>query len=199
MNRSASDLARIRPAASSRGERAERAIVEAVLDLLDNENVENLTMDKIAAAAHVGKPTIYRRWSSKAELVAYALNSLVREPPLAVSTDLRETLVAALSELRERLTDTRHGRVWRKLLGSQEQYRDALDVYLYRYLIPRKQELVAEVQRHMRTDDTSAEVLVEVIVNAVLGSVMLPGPLSSSADPGVIVDTFLQARRPVLE
>lgn len=52
------------------------AIHEAVLDLLRETNYEAMTMDGVAARAHVGKNTIYRRWRGKAELVGDAFQAL---------------------------------------------------------------------------------------------------------------------------
>lgn len=195
---SAADRPKVLPAASRRGQRAEQAIVQAVLDLLDNDEVSSLTMDKIAARARVGKPTIYRRWSNKSELVAHALNSLVAGPPLTEAGDLRETLVLALTDLRDRLSDTKHGRAWRKLLGSQDEYREALDLYRRRYLLPRREELVAAVRRHHPEHPAGIEpdVLVQVVSNAMLGALMMPGDdPGAAADPAVIVDTFLASLR----
>ncbi|NKS54177.1 TetR family transcriptional regulator [Rhodococcus hoagii] len=116
---------RSRPAASSRGQRAEKAIIDAVLDLLDQEDASGLTIDKIANRAQVGKPTIYPRWSTKSELVAYAFGNLADPLPSGPQANLRDMLVTALTEFHARLTDTRHGRAWRRIRGSQGEYADA--------------------------------------------------------------------------
>ncbi|MCO1594380.1 TetR/AcrR family transcriptional regulator [Micromonospora sp. RHAY321] len=44
-----------------------------VIDLLREVGYDRLTIDAVAARAHVSKATIYRRWDGKVELVAAAL------------------------------------------------------------------------------------------------------------------------------
>jgi AcrR family transcriptional regulator len=46
---------------------------ETALALLAEVGYDRLTMDAVAARAHAGKTTIYRRWSGKADLVVDAL------------------------------------------------------------------------------------------------------------------------------
>src|SRR5262245_42353981 len=49
------------------------AILDAVRELLVESSYAELSMDAVAARAQVGKKTIYRRWTSKAPLVAEAV------------------------------------------------------------------------------------------------------------------------------
>jgi AcrR family transcriptional regulator len=49
------------------------AIMEAALEGLAERGYDLLTMDEIAARAHAGKGALYRRWPSKAALVADAV------------------------------------------------------------------------------------------------------------------------------
>jgi AcrR family transcriptional regulator len=51
----------------------EADILDATLGLLATAGYDRLTMDGVAAAAKASKATLYRRWSSKAELVIDAL------------------------------------------------------------------------------------------------------------------------------
>ncbi|MFC4021546.1 TetR/AcrR family transcriptional regulator [Micromonospora sp. GCM10011542] len=55
-----------------------------VIDLLREVGYDRLTIDAVAARAHVSKATIYRHWDGKAELVAAALRERhvgVHNPP----------------------------------------------------------------------------------------------------------------------
>jgi AcrR family transcriptional regulator len=52
------------------------AIIDATIDVLVSDGYDRLTMERVAAQAGVGKATLYRRWSSKAELVLDALATL---------------------------------------------------------------------------------------------------------------------------
>jgi AcrR family transcriptional regulator len=48
-------------------------ILEAALDVLAETGYDGMTIDMVAARAKAGKATLYRRWSSKAELVIDAV------------------------------------------------------------------------------------------------------------------------------
>jgi AcrR family transcriptional regulator len=59
------------------------AILAATLEVLSECGYDRLTMDMVAARARAGKAALYRRWSSKAELVVDALalkHSTLPEP-----------------------------------------------------------------------------------------------------------------------
>ena len=56
-----------------RSEASHQAIIEATLELLIEGGYGALTMEAVRTRAGVGKATIYRRWSSKEELVRDAI------------------------------------------------------------------------------------------------------------------------------
>ncbi|GAA1675989.1 TetR/AcrR family transcriptional regulator [Fodinicola feengrottensis] len=61
-----------------RNEAARQAILDATSELLGQPNGAALTIDMIAAAAGVGKQTIYRWWPSKGAVLLEAMTDLAR-------------------------------------------------------------------------------------------------------------------------
>lgn len=64
-----------------RSAQADQAILQATLDLLAEVGYQSMSIEAIAARAGVGKTTIYRRYTSKEELVADALCSIQEDLP----------------------------------------------------------------------------------------------------------------------
>jgi AcrR family transcriptional regulator len=181
---------------SARGERAEQALVDAVLDLIDEFGVSGLTIDNIARRAKVGKPTIYRRWSNKEELVAHAMGHVEVPPAIDPDGELRSTLIAVLANLDERLTSTRVGRAWCRLIGCDDRYLEATRLYAEEFISPRIDDLVRLLQREIDAGSLRADIdtvaTVNMMVSTVVGGVVNvqpPGHVVPSVD--AIVDTFL--------
>ncbi|GHE51832.1 TetR/AcrR family transcriptional regulator [Streptomyces vinaceus] len=68
-----------------RGPELERAILDAALEQLSTVGWSGLTMEGVAACAHTGKAAVYRRWPSKADLVAEVLRAGL--PPIGEIPD----------------------------------------------------------------------------------------------------------------
>jgi len=60
----------------------ETQILDATLEVLASAGYDRLTMDGVAAEAKASKATLYRRWSSKAELVIDAIERAKGAPQL---------------------------------------------------------------------------------------------------------------------
>jgi len=84
---------------SARVERSKAAILDATLNLLAEEGVGGLTVDAVAARAGVGKATVYRHWSSRADLIVDAIASLVIDDESLDRGSLREDLGAVYERL----------------------------------------------------------------------------------------------------
>lgn len=85
-----------------RGAVLERAILDAALEQLSTVGWNGLTMEGVAAGAQTGKAAVYRRWPSKEELVADALQAGL--PRLEEAPDLgsvREDLLALCRQARD--------------------------------------------------------------------------------------------------
>lgn len=82
-----------------RDRRIDAAILAATTDLLVEVGYSNLTMSAVAERAGTTKTALYRRWSSKAELVHEAAfpatPTAIQAPPGDIAADLRAMLEAA--------------------------------------------------------------------------------------------------------
>ena len=76
----------------------DEAILDAAIAILAEIGYERMTMDMVAVRAKAGKATVYRRWSSKGEMVVEAVGrmkrSLVDLDQLADTGTLRGDLLA---------------------------------------------------------------------------------------------------------
>ncbi len=85
-----------------RGPVLEKAILEATLDQLGSVGWNGLTMEGVAVGAQTGKAAVYRRWPSKEDLVADALQAGL--PALDEAPDLgkvREDLYELCRRVRD--------------------------------------------------------------------------------------------------
>lgn len=73
----------------------EQEIRDATIEVLGEVGYDRLTMDAVARTAQASKATLYRRWSTKAELVIDSLCSMKSPPAIPVDTgSLRGDLLA---------------------------------------------------------------------------------------------------------
>src|ERR1700743_2775824 len=84
-----------------RDTRLHHAILDATRELLTTGSYAELSMERVAARAQVGKKTLYRRWSSKAPLGAGAVLEAYGGSgsfPVAATGDVRADLRSWLNE-----------------------------------------------------------------------------------------------------
>ncbi|TWP54356.1 TetR/AcrR family transcriptional regulator [Lentzea tibetensis] len=104
-----------------RSERARRAVLHAADDLLVDVGYAAMTMKGIAERAGVGRQTVYRWWTTKAEILLEAIIDDVEEelttPALPDAVDDLLTYVRALSEF---LMTSPAGLAYRALVGEAQ-------------------------------------------------------------------------------
>lgn len=66
-------MSNINKVGRKRDDSLEKAFLEAAINILAEVGFDSMTMDMVAASAKASKATVYRRWSSKPELVRDAL------------------------------------------------------------------------------------------------------------------------------
>lgn len=98
----------LRPATRRRGDALRKAIFDAVFEQLRTVGYANLTMDNVAAAAHTSKTVLYRRWTSKDDMISEALREALPAPAEVVLTgDVRADMHALLRCVQVAFTSTK--------------------------------------------------------------------------------------------
>ena len=75
------------------------AVLRAALDLIAEHGVTAVTVDAVADRSGVSRPTIYRRWGSRDNLIRAAYAWTLRSPAEVDTGSVRGDLVALLEQL----------------------------------------------------------------------------------------------------
>ncbi|HEX5506662.1 MAG TPA: TetR/AcrR family transcriptional regulator [Thermomicrobiales bacterium] len=148
-----------------RSARADRAILDAALELLGEVGINGLTIEGVAARAGVGKTTIYRRWASKDELIAAVVECLHATAPIPDTGDLRADLLT-LARSTER-GDSRRAleRVLPHFLSEANSNPEIFHAYLETSFAPRVQRLSAMIARAQARGEVRADLDPEVVMS----------------------------------
>jgi AcrR family transcriptional regulator len=149
-----------------RDAQAEQAILQATVELLSEVGFNQLSIEAVAARAGVGKPTIYRRWPSKPELVLDAVERLAPPFPTADTGDPLTDLRQIVPELIVSLTSSPVARATIALAGDAEMTRRLGEQYLW----PRRAGIAAILHRAIAAGELRADIDVEMAIDLMLGA-----------------------------
>jgi AcrR family transcriptional regulator len=155
-----------------RSEQAERAIIDAALEVFAESGPEGLCIEKVAARAGVGKATIYRRWPGKEDLLLDALAALTVPLPEPKGESVRDDLVTVLDAMRLQTVDPRRARQSALLLGEGTRYPRLIDRYIATVVEPRRDVVRAVLQRGVATGELREQTDIEAAVYMLTGAVL---------------------------
>uniref|UniRef100_A0AAU3HY03 TetR/AcrR family transcriptional regulator n=1 Tax=Streptomyces sp. NBC_01393 TaxID=2903851 RepID=A0AAU3HY03_9ACTN len=185
-----------------RSEAVERAIVEGVMKLLeDGVPLADISIERLARTAGVGKATIYRRWSGKEELFVDVLRGAEPADPELPGVSMRDDLVVLLESLRRRGLVSRSSAILHNVYAQMKSSPKLWAAYDATVIAPRRQ-LGYEVLRRGQEngelrDDVDIELLNDMFVGPMLvRSVMRPDTELPEGLAEQIVDTLLEGLRP---
>ncbi|TDQ44250.1 TetR/AcrR family transcriptional regulator [Actinorugispora endophytica] len=166
------------------------AILKAALELFVEGGVEAASMQRIAARAGVGKLTVYRRWSSKEELLAQAIESARENLPEVTAEDVEHVPVAELVEraipaTADALAEPGFRAFAAQTLGTSVTHPALMAAYWEHYVLPRRRAIRVMLERAIRdgvlSTDTDVEALIDMMVGAMIYRVLHP-PVPDSAE-----------------
>ncbi|TDE58834.1 TetR/AcrR family transcriptional regulator [Nonomuraea mesophila] len=156
---------------------ADEAIMKAALELFVERGLEGANVEQIAKRAGVAKVTVYRRWSSKEELLTQAIE---RARTLAPEADLWAGADAAAPPGDERLMDSwvrtfgdaRFRAILAQLIGSSVTQPSLLATYREQYVEPRRRLIHAVLERARRDGRVDADADLDAVIDMVVGAAM---------------------------
>ncbi|GGW50593.1 TetR/AcrR family transcriptional regulator [Streptomyces xantholiticus] len=168
-----------------RGPVLERAILEAALELLGTVGWSGFTMEGVAAGAQTGKAAVYRRWPSKEDLVADALEAGL--PPLDQDADqggVREDLFHVCRRVRDAMF-SRTGVALRSVLHecdavAAERFQGLI---VNRVVEPSKELFRAVVRRGVSRGDVRPDAACELVLDVIPGLLMYRSKVCGSEWP----------------
>lgn len=148
----------------------DQRILDAALRLMAQSGYVRMSMDQVAAAAQVTKPTIYRRYPGKMQLALAAIVAYCAEEPPAYSGDTRDDLVAQMENFRRGL-DRPNGMAMLGTVLAEEHETPELLASFRQYLVaPRRAAVGALLERARERGELRPDADLELAANMLIGS-----------------------------
>lgn len=148
----------------------ERRILEITLQQLASEGYSRMTLDAVAATAGVSKPTIYRRWSSKADLATAALRTIqLNEPDVDTGTTIGD-LTATLENFCRSLMRPNGMSLIGTVLAEEAHNPELLQLFRERLVKPRRERLRAILVRAQKQGELRPGVSIDAVLNLMVGA-----------------------------
>jgi AcrR family transcriptional regulator len=186
-----------------RSEAVERAIIEGVMKLIeDGLSLADLSIERIARTAGVGKATIYRRWSNKEDLFVDVLRAAEPEDPELPGTSMRDDLVVLLESLRQRGLANRSSAILHNVHAQMKSSPKIWAAYHATVVAPRRRLGLEVLRRGQENGELRKDVDVDLMNDILVGPMLVRSVLRPDArmEEGLaeqIVDTVLEGLRPV--
>ncbi|KAM3099487.1 TetR/AcrR family transcriptional regulator [Phormidesmis sp. 146-12] len=149
-----------------RSDEAHQRILEAAYELMNQTGFNDLTIEAIAARAEVGKPTIYRRWSSKAHLVMDAFLAAINpELTFPDSGSVKEDIRLQMQQLVKVLLSP-PGQIIAMLIGGGQTDTELMEAFRENWLMPRRKVASEVFNKGVERGELRSDVDVEVAIDS---------------------------------
>jgi AcrR family transcriptional regulator len=162
------------------------AILRAGFEMFCERGVEGVSMEQIASRAGVGKLTVYRRWASKEELLAAAIELAFDDQGRWPTNDelagapVARTIEAIMPAAVEAAISPEYRALIAQILGSAVSHPQLLEIYWRRRIEPRRRATTAMLRQAQRDgrirQDVDLDVLIDMMAGAVIYRVLQPDP-----------------------
>jgi AcrR family transcriptional regulator len=159
-----------------RDQLVDEAILRAALDLFSEYGIEGASIGQIANRAGVARTTIYRRWSSREDLLVNAIER-TRNFPEKLMEGLEKMQPDELVNLIldagvDALTQTQFRKLAARLIGSSPSHPALMSAYQNKYLQPRRLAFIRIFEKAraqgLLPQNTDVEILGDILTGTML-------------------------------
>ncbi len=155
-----------------RSEASHQAIIRATLELLLETGYRSLTMDAVRARAGVGKATIYRRWSSKEELVRDAIVFMHDDIQAPDTGSVRGDFEGMAARVRSAAQRSGAATFMPRLLGETANDPELHAIFSANLVEPRRAQMRAILARAVARGEIRDDVDVELMIDLFAGPII---------------------------
>ncbi|WP_328317142.1 TetR/AcrR family transcriptional regulator [Streptomyces sp. NBC_00388] len=185
-----------------RSEAVERSIVEAVVKLLEEgASLTEVSIERVARTAGVGKATIYRRWKGKEELFIDVLKDIEPAGPELPGTSVRDDLIAMLESLRLRGLAKRSSALLYNVFAQMQHYPELWRAYHDTVVEARRRTGAEIVRRGIAAGEIRSDLAPDLVNDLFVGPMLLRTVLRPDAPldddlAARVVDALLEGLAP---
>ena len=141
-----------------RSAQSHQAILQATLELLAKVGFERMSIEAIATRAGVGKTTMYRRYNSKEELVADAIESLRAEVVIPDTGTLWGDIDVLVQNAAQITLNPLGRQAVAMIISSASSNPQFAQIYWTKYLQPRRQAFEVVIERAKTRNEIQANI-----------------------------------------
>lgn len=189
-----------RKAGRPRSAQAHRAILEATLEVFAEVGLQGLSIEAVAEQAGVGKTTIYRRWSSKEDMLKEALDLVHESLPIPDTGNIRDDLLSMTRLAQAILSgNSLMGKLVLKLIAEMKTRPEIYRVFTAKLMEPRIRQFRQIIERAQQRGELRSDLDVMPILYQVFSSLLYSHlfidvfdfAFQHVFDPEIAVDTLL--------
>lgn len=164
------------PVAETRGRprstKADAAILDAALRMLDDVGYQAMSMEAVAAEAGVGKTTVYRRYANKAELASAAIKTQLNVETPPDTGHIRTDLIALIDEAVQFFEEKPGFRAMCSLLTEQAREPGLIDTFHERVTSHRRQIVLRVFEQAIERGQVKPNADIRAAMDMLMGAAL---------------------------
>jgi len=150
---------------------ADQAILRATLDLLAEVGYQSISIEAIAARAGVGKTTIYRRYTSKEEIVADAIESLREDLPTPNTGNFWEDVDILTDHAAQKIDSPLGRQTLALIISTASSNPQFAQVYKTKYIKLRREAFAQVLERAKSRGEIDKDADIDLIIDILSGAI----------------------------